>query len=183
MILALLGRPFGGLASFFLSSYELDFILGAGVAVLHRRVAFKRSIWPLILALILVAGLFWAEEHYHIRRIGLLDYVTPPATLWVAALGIGFAALLHGLLCVEGKFKVPRFLLLLGAASYAIYLVHTPINSLAQRIARPFAEPLAFIGGTQWFLVGCGVVGGIVFHLWLERPISKRLRGMLLAKK
>jgi peptidoglycan/LPS O-acetylase OafA/YrhL len=183
LVLSAVGRPVGGLASFFLSSYALDFMFGAGIAILHRRRAFRRSLVPLALALVLIVALFWTEEHFEIRRTGLLDYATPPATLWVAALGLGFAAVLHGLLCMEGKFKVPRFLLLLGAASYAIYLVHTPINSIAQRLARFIAEPLAFIGGVQLFIVACGVLAGILLHLWVERPVSKRLRMMLLTRK
>lgn len=183
LALSLMGRPVGGLASFFLSSYALDFIFGAGIAILHRRRSFRRTSLPLILATLLIVTLFWIEKHYGIRRTSLLDYSTPAATLWVAILGLGFAAVLHGLLCIEGKFKVPRFLLLLGAASYAIYLVHTPVNSVAQRLARYFAEPLAFMGGAQLFMVACGVLAGILLHLWIERPISKRLRTMLLPRR
>jgi peptidoglycan/LPS O-acetylase OafA/YrhL len=183
LVLSLIGRPVEGLASFFLSSYALHFILGAGIAILHRRRAFRRSSVPLILSLVLLGLLFWAQEYLEIRRAGLLDYTTPPATLWAASLGLGFAAVLHGLLCVEGRFKVPRFLLLLGAASYAIYLIHTPVNSMAQRLARYIAEPLGLIGGAQLFIVACGVAAGILLHLWIERPVSKRLRSMLLSRK
>jgi peptidoglycan/LPS O-acetylase OafA/YrhL len=183
LFLSLMGRPVGGVASFFLSSYELDFIFGAGIAILHRRRTFRRSSIPLILGILLIVALFWAEEHFEIRRADLLDYSTPAATLWVAMLGLGFAAVLHGLLCFEGKYRVPRFLLLLGAASYAMYLIHTPVNSVAQRIARPFAEPLEFMGGAQLFIVACGVMAGILLHLWIERPLSKRLRTMLLSKR
>jgi peptidoglycan/LPS O-acetylase OafA/YrhL len=183
LILSLMGSPIGGMASFFLSSYELDFLFGAGIAILHRRRAFRRSSLPFILALILICALFWIEEHFEIKRTGLLDYSTPAATLWVAVLGLGFAAVLHGLLCIEGKFKVPRFLLLLGGASYAIYLIHTPVNSIAQRLVRFIAEPLEFMGGAQLFIVACGVVAGIMLHLWVERPLSKRLRTRLLSRR
>lgn len=107
LALSLMGGPVGGLASFFLSSYALDFIFGAGIAILHRRRSFRRTSLPLILATLLIVTLFWIEKHYGIRRTSLLDYSTPAATLWVAILGLGFAAVLHGLLCIEGKFKVP----------------------------------------------------------------------------
>ena len=69
------------------------------------------------------------------------------------------------------EFRLPRPLLLLGAASYSIYLVHNPVQSLVARLLR---------GPDLWavtFLACClgGLLLGLAYHLLFERP-ALRLR-------
>lgn len=74
------------------------------------------------------------------------------------------------------EFEIPSSLLLFGAASYAIYLVHNPLQSLIARLFR---------GADNWLLsfTACCVAGvafGILYHLIYERPalrwLSRRAR-------
>ena len=73
-------------------------------------------------------------------------------------------------------WAVPGWLLLLGAASYSIYLVHFPLLSLIAKLfglgglRHAIPAPLAF-----FIVVGLAVAGGIGFHLLIERPILRRL--------
>jgi peptidoglycan/LPS O-acetylase OafA/YrhL len=73
--------------------------------------------------------------------------------------------------------RVYRSLALLGAASYAIYLVHAPVMSLGikfftlanRHVPLP---PLAVL--CALFVVG--TAAGIVLHLWIEQPLLQLFR-------
>lgn len=172
--LAIAGRPFTGLPAFFFSSFQLDFLFGAAVAYAHQRYRFTPSVTPLLAGVALVAFVLSIGEIFGIRRAGTLDYSSLPATAWVVVIGIAFALVLHGLLRAEGLVRVPRALLTLGAASYAIYLIHTPFNSAGQRIAMHLPEPFSGI-----FLVLAGVGAGVGFHLMIEKPLTSALRARI----
>jgi peptidoglycan/LPS O-acetylase OafA/YrhL len=77
----------------------------------------------------------------------------------------------------QGNFAVPAPLLLLGAASYAIYLVHYPAELvvtkafLAVQSALPVPPLLVFLVSS-----GIALASGIALHLLVERPVLRRLR-------
>jgi exopolysaccharide production protein ExoZ len=77
----------------------------------------------------------------------------------------------------QGSFAVPAPLLLLGAASYAIYLVHYPAELvvtkafLAVQSALPVPPLLVFLVSS-----GIALASGIALHLLVERPVLRRLR-------
>lgn len=172
LVLAGLGRPITGLAAFVLSPFHLDFAMGAGIALMHRRLAFRPSLWPLALGAAAVGLALAADQAFGMNRQGLLDYTSFAATVWTVVLGAAFALLLHGLLCAESKITVPALLTGLGASSYALYLVHTPVNSLVQHAAAKLGQ-----GWTHFALVVAGIAAGALLHLWFERPVGKWLAG------
>lgn len=175
--LSMAGHPVTGLGAFFLSTYQLDFVLGALVALAPRP---RPSFLPLAIALAALIAAFWAEESFGLGRHGMLDYSSPEAVRWTPVLGLAFAALLYGLLAIEERVRVPRALMLLGAASYAIYLVHTPLNALLQHVLVRVPLPLPGLIHLAFTLVG--VAGGIALHLLFERPVARFLRRRLLPK-
>jgi exopolysaccharide production protein ExoZ len=71
----------------------------------------------------------------------------------------------------SGQFTVPRTLVFLGGASYAIYLVHSPVLALLGRIA-PSTQGIALL----FFLIA-GTAAGIAYHMLVERP------GLALVKR
>ena len=178
--LSILGRPVTGLASFFMSPFQLDFAFGALVAHAHRSGRFGASKLPLLLALAALVAALILEERFSLRRTDLADYVSIPATLWTVVLGAIFALLLQGLLCLEQRLRVPQPLVLLGAASYAIYLFHTPVNAIAQRIAALFPAQALAMGAGHIFVSGAGIAVGILVHLHYEKPIGRALGRVLL---
>lgn len=167
MVLSWLGRPVGGLGAFFLSPFHLDFALGAGVALAHRRHAFQASLLPLAFGFGLVVLALAIEHNTGLHREGLLDYTSIAATTWTVVLGLAFAALLHGLLCAEPIVRVPAPLIWLGAWSYALYLVHTPVNSLVQHLVAPTGQ-----GWTHIILIAAGLAASAGVYMLFERPLS-----------
>lgn len=182
LVLTLSGRPVTGLPSFFLSSFTLDFLAGMLVAVVHRRRAFSPTALPLVLALVALCFAFVVQQHFGIKRTGLADYVSVAAEYWTLLLGLLFAFLLHGLLRVEKRWHVPEWLVVLGGASYAIYLVHTLANSLLQRIAIRLPSTLIAWGMGHTLLLLGGLIAGIIVHFLFEKPVTKALRARLLPR-
>lgn len=118
-----------------------------------------------------------------------------PVQLRWAILGMGLASLAVAILTWDGqrvvlgpplalivlgaamfRYPVPdratRFLIFLGAASYAIYLVHSPIVSIIAEVLEP--QGLRFV--TFVACVVLGTLGGIIYHLSFERPALRWVR-------
>lgn len=54
LLLAAIGKPIQGLPSFFLSTYELDFVLGGAIAIVAPKI--RAATWPILVALVAVIG-------------------------------------------------------------------------------------------------------------------------------
>ena len=75
---------------------------------------------------------------------------------------------------------VPSVLLLLGDASYALYLVHPfamrPVELVWQRLHLTGTTAAAIYAITALLLA---IIGAICVHLWFERPVGAWLRSRL----
>jgi peptidoglycan/LPS O-acetylase OafA/YrhL len=171
--LIVLGRPVTGLPAFFLSSYELDFLLGAAVA--WKAPQTRPSLVPLAAGLVLVTVALVAGEVWSLYRTELTDYTSVSASWWVMVLGVCFAVLLYGLLAVESLVKIPQWLVLLGGSSYALYLVHVPIQNVLAHLSNRMP---AMVNGV--LMIALPIAAGIALHLWFEKPVSRLLRPWLL---
>ena len=178
LALSELGRPVEGLPSFFLSSFNLQFLLGAVVGYIHTHLKFRRSVWPFVLGMTAVALALTVEGWLGLSRRGVGDYVSPIATAWVLVLGLAFAVFLHGILCLPARASSPRLFVMLGAASFAIYLVHIPAITILQRGVGHLPSQLAVVSFVV--LVTGSVAVGLLLHLFVERPVATMLRSKLL---
>lgn len=169
-------RPVTGLPAFFISGYAAEFMLGMAVSVIHRRLPAAPSFVPLLSGLVFLAAIMLLLGEAGLSRSSLADYHSPGATWGALCLGVGFAAILYGLVRLERCVTVPAPLLALGASSYALYLVHTPTNSVTQIIARAFPPWFNAIGGGFVLLIVVGVALGWLVYRFCERPIIARLR-------
>jgi peptidoglycan/LPS O-acetylase OafA/YrhL len=84
----------------------------------------------------------------------------------LVGLSFAFAILPTVRLEREGRFVVPSWLLLLGAASYAIYLTHGLVISAIARVAHSLPLIIAFGIVTS-------VAGGLIYYFCIERPLLK----------
>jgi peptidoglycan/LPS O-acetylase OafA/YrhL len=90
--------------------------------------------------------------------------------------GFGAALLLLGAALLErrGFLFIPRWLALLGDASYSIYLVHFMVISVIARFAYAHLRDLPVpIGGWMALFILLGVGIGIVVHFMVERPLLR----------
>lgn len=135
----------------FLAPINIEFVAGMLAAVAVRSLSL---LWGRVVLLVGLTGLvgFFAIEG--ISRV------------WF---GLAMAVVIVGLVRMEisGSVAAPRWLFFLGNASYAIYLIHGPVISIASGMLARFALP--------WFanMVLCatlGLGGGVLYHLLLEKP-------------
>lgn len=91
--------------------------------------------------------------------------------------GLGIACLIIPLIRAEqsGRLKVGGLLLLLGNASYAIYLVHFPVLSLVARLSGRMGELASWPLNLAWSLAAVIAVG-VGYHLLYERPALRLLK-------
>ncbi|MFC3713353.1 acyltransferase family protein [Sphingoaurantiacus capsulatus] len=143
-----------------LSLIDVEFIGGIAAAWLFIRRP-RGSVWP---SAMLGAGLCLAG--------GFLGF--PEARV---LLGLGLASLILATarLEVAGGWRVPQGVLLLGEASYAIYLVHVPVLRFAARVAGPALTWELLLP----LLIAIGVLAGLAYHLGFERPALRQVRRLL----
>ncbi len=163
--------PASLLWGFFAASYHLQFLLGgaAAIAVLTGYAPAPR--------MILMFGVIGLASTGVLENARLIAYLGPASQ----ALFGGFSALaIAGMAEGErtGLLASGAWPVLIGEASYSIYLVHAPV------IAAAFA--LLVAGGYThvvpgWLLmvvlVMIGGTAGMAIHLVVERPILRLLRG------
>jgi peptidoglycan/LPS O-acetylase OafA/YrhL len=101
-----------------------------------------------------------------------MDIVVPRCLTFGVAAGL----IIYGccVLEVAGHLKVGRLPVFLGGASYAIYLVHFPVVRLGVKlIARLHPSQISF---ACLVVAAIGISVGVVFHLIIDRPLSRRLQ-------
>ena len=140
-----------------LSLLNFEFMLGVGAAWLVR----KRDLHDMggWIAALGVASSFLA--------LWLMTLDKAPYLRGVFAMGLGL--MIIGFAAREQVVAVrwPALLLVLGNASYSIYLIHNPLLSFTQRVAGRIGLtwPSAMVFG-----VVLGVLGGWIYYLGVERP-------------
>lgn len=161
--------PDATLAGFLTNSVMLEFCLGAllGYAFLRYPADRLPPAWPIVPLLVFVFSLPWRFDHVGIA------VPEPRAVLW----GPAMVAIVACSLGIVGRgTRTFRFGLLLGDASYAIYLLHPLVlipSAYAMRhglVPRPGWAALGVAG----FLAS--TAAGIIAHLLVERPILRALR-------
>lgn len=154
------------LTGFVGSSYNLEFGLGIVVATL---VAQYRTPAPSVLAAIGVMGLLLtcaAEDADKIVYLGEAGR---------ALFGASSALVVLGLAAAEraGSLRAGRFLVFIGSASYAVYLIHVPVLFSVGSLAVVKLLP-AWLGVAVLATIGVGA--GAVLHAVVERPVLRALR-------
>lgn len=155
--------------------YDALFPLGTAAASAARRVPARLSgaLLPAGAALFLLAGV--AEN------AGLLP---PDGWPGRVAYGLPAAAVVIGLVGREraGQLHVPTALALLGAASYSVYLVHSPVLGYAAR-AMAASGLLPRVPGAlaMALAVAAAVAAGLLFHRRVERPLTAAAARLLAA--
>lgn len=117
--------------------------------------------------------------------VAVSDFVgrTPFRYDWqLLANGVASAVMLIGLAAWEMAvpLKVPRILLACGEASYSIFLIHYPLLSIFSKIGMKVGLGRWLSGEWIFMLFAAGCIGvGIVFHRWVEKPVTVWVQGRL----
>lgn len=153
---------------FFFTSQHLLFAFGAAAFLL-----FERGKVPMP-ALVTGAGLvlFGATWAIPLMKLPLNGIVAN----WAFGLGAALAVLGAASLERARGIPVPRWLVVLGEASYAIYLAHAPVVYAATAGALALIPQLRQAPIVLFvFVTAVSLCAGLAFHLWVERPLLARL--------
>ncbi len=152
-----------------LSAQNAQFFLGLAVAhvVLHRQIAFPRTIAAFGVVLFAATGLC--------ENAGLL---WPGGLAGMALFGAAAALLVLGLATAEseGGLPVGAAMVALGGASYALYLIHTIVIGIALR-ALQIGGVVALIPAELLLIVtaAASVVIAALYFRAIEHPIGAAL--------
>jgi peptidoglycan/LPS O-acetylase OafA/YrhL len=157
--------PWATALVFWTDGIMLEFLLGMAVAVVAAKgVAFPAAIR---VALALIALTLLIAAH----RFGIPG--GPLVTGAPMALLVAAAVLGH-------PIRLPGALLLLGDASYALYLVHPfamrPVDLIWQHLHLSGLIEATLCAGTALL---SAIIGAVCIHLWFERPVGAWLRSRL----
>jgi len=149
--LAIVALPSGSIP---LATINLEFLMGIGIALLYRRGIGHWLLLPVAVGLVCL----WAWQDRgadHSLLIGL---------------ACACAILQLSLMERIGAITVPKWLVFLGGASYALYLVHGVAISVVARIVPP-TVPAILAAGTA-----ASIAGGIAYYCFVERPLLRSAR-------
>jgi exopolysaccharide production protein ExoZ len=167
----LLIEPASPIARFYTDPILLEFLFGMLLGYAHWRT--RSSAIPLrwahvafgLAAVLVVPQIFIATDGHR-----ALTWGVPAALIVLGAL----------LLDLHGRSHQGRFLLLVGAASYVLYLTHPfiaiPVEKLAVRLG---LVELPVVLVSIVLEVSLATLVAIAVHLAIERPVTAVLRGWL----
>jgi len=150
----------------------LEFIAGGLIARLHFS---EKSFagWPFLI----IAFAWWLSGYGFCAKLGL----APESSNWLRVLifGIPAAFFVYALVTLEknAKWQLPIWLVLIGDASYSVYLSHTLVFAAIWRswgkfgVAGPWANGMVIVT----MLFSSLVIGMVSFQL-IERPLLKFTR-------
>ena len=157
---------------FLLNAYNLEFLAGIGVAwLVAKQYAGNALLLPIG---VITLSAFAISSHLIPNLVGRPGQLAP--TLFLA---LTFSLIVWGLCFFESRhrFPVPRWLILVGAASYSIYLIHSPAISVLNRVAALIHQRLPLPADILFLLiVVLAAMIGIAYYMAWEKPVLTRLR-------
>jgi exopolysaccharide production protein ExoZ len=152
------------------NEFNLEFLLGVAAALWLRR---HRTPFPNIVTAI---GCLFFLGTMLLGRI-IYDHSLAARSIF----GLSSVAFIVGSVELErsGRLRIPTFALVLGAASYAIYLIHGIALSATIQVVRKILGPTLPMIPLVLFLVSAGVIAGVVYHVVVEEPLTRSLRRWL----
>lgn len=171
-ISAIFGFKWNYLFAFIFNLHNIEFLLGMLIALVCRSYTnFNQT--RLITSLGIICFFLTA----------MLDVYAHP--LWpnfcLLSYSISSSLIIFGLAASElsHHFSIPKWLSLLGSSSYSIYLVHFLALSFFIKFFVKFeAERTLSINIIFFILVAAATIGGISFHIFIERPVLRVLGRM-----
>ena len=165
---------FGPPVQYWASAMIFEFLAGVGLAVLYRYV--RPPAWLLVTLLIVTSGIAYLSYSDPMFGIPKFNGALRPL-IWGAASVSAVAC------AIFIRLPMPRWLSLMGDASYAIYLIHPlMLYAALEFIGRMYAFHGINVPNRNWpfalGLLGLTIGLSIVIHLAAERPLMRWLNSL-----
>ncbi|MDB5348588.1 MAG: putative acyltransferase [Schlesneria sp.] len=164
------------LIDFLLSLYNLEFVLGIGCAFVLRkyRLPFPEALTAAGVLLFVAFGLNDGTGDRGYTNGSLVG------VFWTIRFGCAAALVVLGIgqLDLMGRGTwVPRWLALVGTASYSIYLIHLPVISIMSKVLIKWSSAsssASVVLASLIFVIA--IVVGVLTYLCVERPLARFFR-------
>ncbi len=155
--------PSGAVALTYTSPLLIEFMIGCLLGIMYERKALPR---PAVAAFLLMTGcgLLLTSGMLSAANIGVIRFVH-----W----GIPAFLIVTGALALEPKLKEWRLPMLLGDASYSIYLTHGVVLSAVKSAALLSGKGAHAMMSSGFIFAGClvSVVTGVAVYYVVEKPL------------
>lgn len=145
----------------------LEFALGMGLGLARPRLGPGAAIaaWALF-------GLVAAVDYSSLLSRDLWEY---------AYMAFALATVMTALICEErGRVVASPTLLLLGAASYSLYLAHPFASVAVEKVAHRLGMNEGWMLLPTMLVSTAAMIGaGLIVYRWVERPLDRLARGLL----
>ncbi len=151
-----------------LHMWNASFVIGMGTFSLAERIDARWGRAIMMAGLALLLGLFAMGFGASLRA-------TQADPFSVLLLTLPFGMILLGASLAERRsgWRAPRWLFLAGAASYSIYLVHSPVISVVAQLNHRLAGVTGVLPDIALFIfaAGASTLAGVIAHLLIEKPM------------
>lgn len=165
-------------AEFFTESIVLEFAFGMfAYSVFARTAQWRARAGNGVRTVMVIAGL---------ALIACMPLMTAQSEALGRPLAWGLLALGAFLLVVHGLAhrRLPRIAVLVGDASYSLYLFHPYVLNVFNRVFHPdYDSPSPGSYALALLAVALCCTVAILLYRWLELPLTKGLRGVFLARR
>ena len=148
----------------YFSGFNLDFLFGILCFLASKRLVLAKPLLLVALSLALILSTV------------LIEAGNPGFPLYRLLYGVWFAFLLYGLVCWEIRSRplVPKLLILIGNASFAIYLTHELLLGLLTKVAIKLTL-FRFAGEAAGYVLVIVLTTaiGTLLHLGIEKPLNR----------
>ncbi|MBW4025100.1 MAG: acyltransferase [Proteobacteria bacterium] len=160
-------------------SWSIEFLFGLVACLLFRRLPGRYGL-PIVCGGVLSLGALLLSGRV-LDQPGLQQ--GEPWT--VLMLGIPFAMIVLGVTMMEKHrpFSPPAFLLMLGDASYSIYLVHSAAISLVCIVNRRLSFSLLGPDAMYFLTLAWAIAAGLAAYFLIEKPLLQRLSGLTNSRR
>jgi peptidoglycan/LPS O-acetylase OafA/YrhL len=171
-----------GVLGFYFTSLSLEFSIGIactyalGFVGMQEWVQKQTILWPICFVGAAMFLLGMSTENRGGGVVGGNDAFTNHAWSIDVPCALGAGLLIFSLVLLErsGKLYLPKALIILGSASYSIYIVHYSVVTLLEGIAARYHVGL---NGVICLVVAVlAVIIGSAFHYFVDQPIQGFLR-------
>jgi exopolysaccharide production protein ExoZ len=151
---------------FIFSGYNFEFMFGFLIYQFYDKLKLNNilSIILLILGLLIFVGFGYEVSDFdNYKR--LIIFGLPSALIVLAMLNLE----------KNQAISIPKFWILLGDASYSLYLIHFPIMLLMNKLPQILGYSLTANQEVNYsyFIILTIIVSSIIVHKYIEKPLSK----------
>ncbi|PWK26511.1 peptidoglycan/LPS O-acetylase OafA/YrhL [Arcicella aurantiaca] len=152
--------------NFIFSGYNFEFVLGCLIFQFYEKVQLSKALSLILLTVAISIIIYFGYEVSDVDSFQrVLTFGLPSGLILLTLLNLE----------KDGVISFPKIFLMLGDASYALYLIHFPMmllmNKIPQMLGYKFTATQEI--NYSYLIIISIVITSFFVHKWIEKPIAK----------